>query len=171
MAWRTLLTNPNSMYAPSDRGGAFAITDQLALNMILEQQISPIVSTADDWRVIHAMNNTLKLMPLPALLFTNGHVFFYQHLPELHHVQVTPSTLVCVSSCVAYGQGWPSPIIDTDTDGGVPGNGRKPGDTDTRMTETSPTTSRRGNTNMTYLRAPGPRGGETPRGSGSGRGP
>jgi hypothetical protein len=34
------------------------------------------------------------------------------------------------------------------------------------MTETSPTTSQRGNTNMTSPRAPGPRGGGTPRGSG-----
>jgi hypothetical protein len=38
------------------------------------------------------------------------------------------------------------------------------------MTETSPTTSRRGNMNMTSPRAPDPREGRTPRGSGSGRG-
>jgi hypothetical protein len=34
------------------------------------------------------------------------------------------------------------------------------------MTETSPTTSWRGNTNMTFPWAPGPRGGWTPKGSG-----
>lgn len=79
------------MFAPSTVGGqTLQVTDQLAFNILLEQQISPIKSTVDDWRVIHAMNNTLKLMALPSLLFTNGHVFFYQHLPEQHHVKVCP---------------------------------------------------------------------------------
>ena len=87
-AWRALLTDPTSAYAPSDRGGAFQITDQLAFNILLEQNISPIASTGDDWRVIWAMNNTLRLMPLPSLLFTTGHTFFYQHLPALHSVKV-----------------------------------------------------------------------------------
>jgi hypothetical protein len=75
------------MFAPTSKG-VLAITDQLAFNMILEQNISPIRSTANDWRVIHAMNSTVRLMPLPALLFTNGHTFFYQHLPQRHHAQV-----------------------------------------------------------------------------------
>jgi hypothetical protein len=85
--WRQVLTNPQSAFAPTSQG-ALAITDQLAFNMILEQNISPITSTDNDWRVIRAMNATVQLMPLPVLLFTNGHVFFYQHLPQLHHAQV-----------------------------------------------------------------------------------
>eukprot|EP00892_Ulva_mutabilis_P012572 jgi/Ulvmu1/9688/UM055_0026.1 len=108
--WRALLTDPRKAYAPSARpGGVFAITDQLALNILLERGMLPVApaaagsSSAGDgggssgwtsssrgggaeWRVIAAANGTLALMPLPALLFTNGHVFFYQHLPQLHGV-------------------------------------------------------------------------------------
>lgn len=101
-----MLTDPGSAYAPSTRGkGAFAITDQLAFNMVLEQGISPIKSSEGDWRVVHAMNGTLRLMPLPALLFTNGHVFFYQHLPALHETQVHPAaTLPDLASARTFRQ-------------------------------------------------------------------
>ena len=101
-----MLTDPGSAYAPSTRShGVFAITDQLAFNMVLEQGISPIKSTPEDWRVILAMNGTLRLLPLPALLFTNGHVFFYQHLPALHQTEVRgtfPGMYgVCSKPCIA----------------------------------------------------------------------
>jgi hypothetical protein len=96
--WRAVLTDADNMYAPSNRGAVFAITDQLAFNMILERGISPIrsVDPAGDWRVIRAMNDTIALLPLPALLFTTGHTFFYQHLPEVHHTKV---------------RGWPASLV------------------------------------------------------------
>jgi hypothetical protein len=86
--WERALTDSERAYTSSRRGKALAITDQLAFNMLLEQNILPVASVPDDWRVIWAMNGTLKLAPLPTLTFTNGHVFFYQHLPRLHGVKV-----------------------------------------------------------------------------------
>lgn len=74
-------------------GGVFAITDQLALNILLERNMAPVAAAAGaggDRQVIAAANGTLALMPLPVLLFTNGHVFFYQHLPRIHGVTVRP---------------------------------------------------------------------------------
>ena len=100
--WRQLLTDDSSKYAASSRG-QFQITDQLAFNMILERNISPIASTDDDWRVIHAMDNQLKLLPLPVLLFTTGHTFFYQHLPQLYGVNVRPSVSACNRYCALHG--------------------------------------------------------------------
>jgi hypothetical protein len=71
------------------------VTDQLALNMVLEAGIAPIApaDAAADWRVLAAANSTLRLLPLPALAFTNGHVFFYQHLPQLHGIKARPPRL------------------------------------------------------------------------------
>lgn len=85
------MLDPEKAYAPSVRGNTtFAVTDQLALNILLEKNITPIASAdpAGDWRVILAHESQLQLMPLPSLAFTNGHVFFYQHLPEVHGVKV-----------------------------------------------------------------------------------
>ena len=88
--WRELLLDPEKAYTPSLRGPSFQVTDQLAINMLLETNITPIASAAHDadWRVIMAHGHRLQLMPLPSLAFTNGHLFFYQHLPELHGVKV-----------------------------------------------------------------------------------
>lgn len=88
--WRELLLDPEKAYAPSQRGTAFAVTDQLAFNILLEQNITPIASAdpSGDWRVVLAHDQQLRLMPLPSLAFTNGHVFFYQHLPDIHGVKV-----------------------------------------------------------------------------------
>ena len=36
----------------------------------------------DDKRVIWTYGDKLRLKPLPVLVAANGHVFFYQHLPE-----------------------------------------------------------------------------------------
>lgn len=90
--WHALLADPAAAYAPSARTNAtFAVTDQLALNILLERGMAPVASAAAagaDWRVIAAANSTVALLPLPALLFANGHVFFYQHLPQAHGVKV-----------------------------------------------------------------------------------
>ena len=90
--WHALLADPAAAYAPSTRTNAtFAVTDQLALNILLERGMAPVASAAAagaDWRVIAAANGTVALLPLPALLFANGHVFFYQHLPQAHGVKV-----------------------------------------------------------------------------------
>ena len=88
-----MLLDPDKAYTPPStraEGKAFQVTDQLALNILLEDNIVPITSAEPegDWRGILAHNNQLRLMPLPSLAFTNGHLFFYQHLPELHGVKV-----------------------------------------------------------------------------------
>ena len=83
-----MLIDDDNAYIHSKSGATFAITDQLAFNIILQRNITPITSTEADWRVFHAFENKLNLMALPSLLFTNGHVYFYQHLPQRHHVQV-----------------------------------------------------------------------------------
>lgn len=86
-----MLTDPGREYAPTahSRGG-LAVTDQLALNMVLQRGMAPVAPAdeAGDWRVIAAANGSVALLPLPALLFANGHVSFYQHLPQLHGVTV-----------------------------------------------------------------------------------
>lgn len=91
--WRELLTDPRRAYAPAARSrGGLAVTDQLALNMVLQRGMAPVapMDGTGDWRVIAAANGSIALLPLPALTFVNGHVAFYQHLPQLHGVTVLP---------------------------------------------------------------------------------
>ena len=52
----------------------------------------------DDSRVIWTYGDKLRLKPLPVLVAANGHVYFYQHLPEK-----------CGSSCIV------SPPVPADT--------------------------------------------------------
>jgi hypothetical protein len=88
--WRDALVDPDRAYAPSTRGQPFAITDQLALNMLLEKNIVPIASADPDgdWKVILAHDKRLRLLPLPSVAFSNGHVFFYQHLQDINGIKV-----------------------------------------------------------------------------------
>jgi len=58
------------------------ITDQLALNMLLEQDlVGEVKAPPDNPSLLSLRNGSLRLHPLPALLFANGHVAFVQHLP------------------------------------------------------------------------------------------
>lgn len=58
------------------------ITDQLALNMLLEQDlVGDVQATPDNPRLLSLRKGSLRLHPLPTLLFANGHVAFVQHLP------------------------------------------------------------------------------------------
>ena len=60
----------------------FGITDQLALNLILEEgQEWELAAAPEDPRVVLVQAGTLRLHPLPVLLFPGGHVAFVQRLP------------------------------------------------------------------------------------------
>lgn len=56
------------------------ITDQVALNRLLDYQ-GLMPATPDEPRVLLLLNGTLRLHPLPVLLFASGHVAFVQRLP------------------------------------------------------------------------------------------
>lgn len=59
----------------------FGITDQLALNILLEDGVHTMTSPPDDPRVLLLRNGTLRLHPLPVLRFPSGHVAFVQRTP------------------------------------------------------------------------------------------
>ena len=71
-SWWLLQTNTNA---------TLGITDQLALNMLLDQNAGAMPASPEDPRVILLRNDTLRLHPLPVLRFPSGHVAFVQRLP------------------------------------------------------------------------------------------
>ena len=65
----------------TNTNATLGITDQLALNMLLDQNAGAMQPTQEDPRVILLRNGTLRLHPLPVLRFPGGHVGFVQCLP------------------------------------------------------------------------------------------
>jgi hypothetical protein len=65
----------------TNTNATLGITDQLALNMLLDQNAGAMQATPEDPRVILLRNGTLRLHPLPVLRFPGGHVGFVQRLP------------------------------------------------------------------------------------------
>jgi hypothetical protein len=66
----------------------WVIDDQLALNILLTDPSSlPVREVEGAPRTVWAANSTLRLHPLPALLFASGHVGFVQRLPERYGVR------------------------------------------------------------------------------------
>ena len=57
------------------------ITDQLALNMLLDNDTRQLQPAPEDPRTILLRSQTLRLHPLPVLQFPSGHVAFVQRLP------------------------------------------------------------------------------------------
>ena len=58
------------------------ITDQLALNLLLDEGMKgDIVEVPGEERTIYQANSTIKLHPLPVLLFPGGHIAFVQRVP------------------------------------------------------------------------------------------
>ena len=57
------------------------ITDQLAMHYLLEEGVGLMEAVPEDSRVLWLRGHTLRLHPLPALLFPSGHVAFVQRLP------------------------------------------------------------------------------------------
>ena len=60
----------------------WTVDDQLALHDLLEAGSLPAREVEGAPRTLWAMNRTLRVHPLPALLFAGGHVAFVQRLPE-----------------------------------------------------------------------------------------
>lgn len=67
-------------YIQTGKEREMGITDQVALNRLLDYQ-GLMPATKDDPRVLLLLNETLRLHPLPVLLFASGHVAFVQRLP------------------------------------------------------------------------------------------
>lgn len=79
------------------------MTDQLALNLLLEEGSEWRLEAApEDARVTLMRNATLRLHPLPLLLFPSGHVAFVQRLPWRC---VTCRWMVAVFVCGCVGSG------------------------------------------------------------------
>lgn len=70
----------------TNSNATLGITDQLALNMIFDSAIQqgPVEAAPEDNHVLlltWSAGDTLRLQPLPVLLFASGHVGFVQRLP------------------------------------------------------------------------------------------
>ncbi|PRW57844.1 glycosyltransferase family 77 [Chlorella sorokiniana] len=86
-AWRDALLDP-SRTITTDNGVAYQVTDQLALNMLLEQGNEwELKAAPEDKRVILLWNSQVKVHPLPVALFPGGHVAFVQRSPWRHKQQ------------------------------------------------------------------------------------
>ena len=65
-----------------DNGVTFGVTDQLALNMLLEEGTeAELLAAPEDARATLHRRGALRLHPLPVALFPSGHVAFVQRLP------------------------------------------------------------------------------------------
>ncbi|KAL4447981.1 hypothetical protein ABPG75_005200 [Micractinium tetrahymenae] len=83
--WRdALLDNEHTHFTVVERATGkekdLGITDQVALNRLLDYQ-GLMPATQEEPRVLLLLNETLRLHPLPVLLFASGHVAFVQRLP------------------------------------------------------------------------------------------
>lgn len=86
-AWRDALIDP-SRTTTTDNGVAYQVTDQLALNMLLEQGNEwELHAVPEDERVILLWDSQIKVHPLPVVLFPGGHVAFVQRSPWRHKQQ------------------------------------------------------------------------------------
>ncbi|KAI3434762.1 hypothetical protein D9Q98_002822 [Chlorella vulgaris] len=90
--WRDLLLDPQKSTTVTNSNATLGITDQLALNMIFDAAIPPggVHAAPEDNHVLLLSwdaGDTLRLQPLPVLLFASGHVGFVQRLPWRHQVQ------------------------------------------------------------------------------------
>ena len=50
--------------------------------LAIEKSMIVLQAPEDDKRVIWTYGDKLRVKPLPVLVAANGHVYFYQHLPE-----------------------------------------------------------------------------------------
>ena len=57
------------------------ITDQLALNMLLDQGAGWLPPAPEDSHVVLLRDGSIRLHPLPIIRFPSGHVAFVQRLP------------------------------------------------------------------------------------------
>ncbi|KAL4446836.1 hypothetical protein ABPG77_008080 [Micractinium sp. CCAP 211/92] len=85
--WRDKLLAPEQTIAEGTNS-IFGITDQLALNMLLEEGSEwKLDADPEDRRNTLMRNGTLRLHPLPVLLFPGGHMAFVQRLPSKYRVE------------------------------------------------------------------------------------
>jgi hypothetical protein len=89
--WRDKLLDPDRATVVTATNATLGITDQLALNMVLDATFAgrPAVAAPEDERVLlmsWAPNDTLRLHPLPVARFSSGHVAFVQRLPWRHGI-------------------------------------------------------------------------------------
>ncbi|KAL4434049.1 hypothetical protein ABPG75_000490 [Micractinium tetrahymenae] len=86
--WRDMLLAPEHSVVVEGTNTTFGITDQLALNMLLEEGSEwKLDADPEDRHTTLLRNGTLRLHPLPVLLFPGGHVAFVQRLPWKHGVE------------------------------------------------------------------------------------
>ncbi|EFN57248.1 expressed protein [Chlorella variabilis] len=85
--WRDLVLGPEAL-VQTEANQTFGVTDQQALNMLLEEGSEWKLDAApEDDHITLMRNGTLRLHPLPILLFPSGHVAFVQRLPWRHGAQ------------------------------------------------------------------------------------